>query len=286
MPERISDEHARLLASAMLGQLERSVWPLYMRNKVSGRYYLGTGQVIDVQGTYFLCTAAHNLRPIAEIELGVARPGIIRRDTVFWLDKHTVHGAGGRDNDTVDVAIVELSKATLDQIGIEPIPLSMIAHRPLVDHEITIAFGFPAKLAPQDPEKEQIVSRYMAYVTVPKEAAEWPPRYEPAHHHILEYPKHEVWKQEGNHWAEDVLPPAQGMSGCGIWAMPGTAGKIISYKDLQLLGFVYAQYKDMLIGNSSVLMLALMHHAFPSVRPALAAIGFGVTDPTAGEPQG
>jgi hypothetical protein len=204
---RCADEARRLYRDA--------VRPIFRRLPDGRPEQLGSSVLLEVQGRKWLATAAHVLdgHKEASLHLG-ARGEIIPLNATF---NATTMPAGGREGDSVDVAVAELTSAQVEKLGELPfVPMAdQLVEPPLRPTDFFLAVGYRASQnKPPRPGVTRLPVTVWSYkglsaaVPMPEKRA-----HRGAYNFALEYPKRAA-RATGE--AVPTTPP-HGVSGGAIF---------------------------------------------------------------------
>lgn len=272
--ESISDEDVVKYANIAFPYLLRVVFPLLTQDTTSGRYFLSSAQVFTVAGRYFVLTSAHTLLPVNQTKVGLCRGGKVSPGDARWIATQG-HAVGGAKEDVVDIAFMEISEGDVAWLGVECIDVEIMQTRDLVVGEVVFFAGFPVASVTSLSEALASVEP-LQYLSVGRAVSG--ERYTPELHHLLEYPQQrQVWRATSDaQFTSATLPDPVGVSGAGVWVMPVDPDKLISYRNLRLVGVEYAiaATGDVLVCNKIALVVALLGQAFPELAEQLSRMGF------------
>lgn len=220
MPE-IDPLTLELLGTDFVEDVQRFVVPIF-RGDDREAESIGTGFLLGAGGKYFLVTAAHVLD---DLKSGIRHYFFVEPTTTREVSGQALiaklPASGERDDDTIDVGVVELEGEGLPPypaVGREALSASRVAQWQSPRHGKKYAFlGFPSSKGEVNPMKREIRSASYAYLgTSPA-----PDDYErmglsEASHILLPFDKKNVITLQAS---KMNFPKPIGMSGAPLWEL-------------------------------------------------------------------
>lgn len=177
----------------------------------NGRFGIGSSSAIEISGSYFLITAGHVLLPLAQgATLRLAPSGFTSQSLRALSYGFSEDGGRGFP----DIAWIELDPASVAAVHIRFLALDDL--RIDQSHDASRAFlvqGYPYSEVGQD-DLQQLDLLSIGAVTVSRSQEELGLKERDPRSLIVEYPPHDYRS------SEFLAPPAQGISGGGVWRIP------------------------------------------------------------------
>lgn len=244
--------------------------------KVRGKTGPGTaetasGTVIQVGDRYFVLTASHVFDDIPPVSVGLLPRGETTLEDVVWLDGHQAMRLGGGDYDECDVASVEITLDEVRRWRVDPTPLSSLVGYNIQPDQLAILHGYPQEGVELRHGTPTARAEPISFATVGVPPAEWDARYRRPVHQYLRWPGGEVLRTTLDGAERMRLPPPKGMSGCGIWLVPETPGKLLRPDQVRLAGVQYAWFEKTghVVGNTLGPVANLLTTAYPELADTL-----------------
>jgi hypothetical protein len=229
---------------------------------VNRRVDVGSGVFVEIGGRHFIATAAHNIAGLPDERIGLVHDERVHGEYGGFISRFP---DADTSSYTLDLGYLELGQKLAAGCGKEFLPLSRLRPRcGHVDSSGAYLLGYPAGTSGLESRPQCIALGAVGTATVTREPGSVR-NTEPDVDIVLTYAG-DHFNTESQNIMEPV--PPDGLSGGGIWAIPGVEkSKIWSAEDAVLIGIQNRQRRrsGILLGTQIQHWLALVASRNPEL---------------------
>jgi hypothetical protein len=269
--ERAAAEFYLRRASAFVPRVHQVTAPLFFQDH-TGADHEGSAILLEVGPRRFLITAAHVVDQAHLGELYVRAGDNLHRVTGSRT-RTKFPPSGLRDDDQIDIGLLALDDSSAAALSphefvrtVDIAPLSAIHH-----DDFHLIAGYPSTKQILRLRANQIDSLLYPLVAVSREEPEYiEAGMNPLHSLLLGFHKRDTWRLD----VGQVTAPDQfGMSGCGVWWLPGYTALSPDAPLLDAICIEWHRHKHhRLLATRMHVVVTGLCQVYPETREALAPL--------------